>query len=244
MNPKFHGNSPQIIKRSSLYILRRILLRLSRKKECFGFNAAILFPSSGNERNAFSKIEAALELLSRYAPHHIRRIREQIKTIWIFTAKPYTAEWQGDICACVLDHEYVHSEETSAEEIATTIMHEATHARVQLAGVDYEEKLRARIERLCVKSEYWFARRLPNGSELVAIGKSKLSMCDELCVEDDLLTDQAFADREANSLRDLGRDENWLFRTFANAAARIVSKRRARQLSNRLNSKVPANEDN
>ena len=115
-----------------------------------------------------SKLEAALEMISHFAPHRIKRIHHQVKAIWVFIAKPYIAEWQGDIPACILDHDYIYSEQTTPEQISATIMHEATHARVQLAGIDYEEKLRARIERLCVRTELWLTKRFPRGSLLVA----------------------------------------------------------------------------
>jgi hypothetical protein len=68
--------------------------------------------------------------------------------------------------ACVLDERYVLSETTTLEQIALTIIHEATHARLERCGIDYDEKLRQRIEAVCLRREFAFVAKLPNGAKL------------------------------------------------------------------------------
>lgn len=55
---------------------------------------------------------------------------------------------------------------TTVEKIATTIVHEATHARLERYGVEYKQELRTRIEAICFRRELAFAARLPNRVEL------------------------------------------------------------------------------
>ena len=46
----------------------------------------------------------------------------------------------------MLDERFLANPETSVEMIASTIVHEATHAKLERLGVSYAEDRRARIE--------------------------------------------------------------------------------------------------
>ena len=63
---------------------------------------------------------------------------------------------------CELDREILIGE-TSAEQVASVIAHEATHARIHHAGVSAKGQ-RARIEAVCIRREIAFTSRLPNGA--------------------------------------------------------------------------------
>ena len=54
------------------------------------------------------------------------------------------------------------------ELIASVIVHEATHARLMRCGIGYEEELRARVEKVCLRRELAFAAKLPNGEQIRA----------------------------------------------------------------------------
>lgn len=68
---------------------------------------------------------------------------------------------------CELQENFVRAETTSIAQIASAIVHEATHARLMRLGFGYEEPKRLRIERICFGAQRGFARRLPDGEELV-----------------------------------------------------------------------------
>jgi len=68
---------------------------------------------------------------------------------------------------CELQEEFVRAESTSVAQIASAIVHEATHARLMRLGLGYEEPKRLRIERICFDSERAFVRRLPDGDKLL-----------------------------------------------------------------------------
>ncbi len=61
--------------------------------------------------------------------------------------------------ACELDLRYVLREDVVPSDIASTIVHEGTHARLEPLG--YSERLRERIEAACRSQERAFAERLP-----------------------------------------------------------------------------------
>ena len=68
---------------------------------------------------------------------------------------------------CELEENFVRAENTSAAQIASVIVHEATHARMMRLGFGYEEPKRVRIEHICFGAQQAFARRLPDGEQLV-----------------------------------------------------------------------------
>jgi hypothetical protein len=72
------------------------------------------------------------------------------------------AHYDQSLNACALDERYVLNETMTLERIASTIVHEATHARLEGWGVIYEEKSRYRIEAICLRRELSFLTKLPD----------------------------------------------------------------------------------
>ena len=109
---------------------------------------------------ALQRVEAALRLIDRCAPLHYRRIKNNLSRIWV-TLVPHGAGcYLHSLNACLLDERVVTSEKTTPEWIASAIVHEATHARLEKRGIRYEEAVRHRIERICARRELDFARHL------------------------------------------------------------------------------------
>ena len=75
-----------------------------------------------------------------------------------------------------LRHDYVVSLSTSAAEIASTLVHEGTHARLVACGFDYAPERRARIEAICARSEIAFARQLPDSEDLIEGAEWRLAL--------------------------------------------------------------------
>ena len=68
------------------------------------------------------------------------------------------------------------SSDLALEEIAASIVHEATHARVASWCGGTVQDDRHREERLCRRSELEFGRALPNGAVVVARALNSLAM--------------------------------------------------------------------
>lgn len=83
--------------------------------------------------------------------------------------------------ACLLDERIVNSDTTTVEWIASAIVHEATHARLEKLGVPYDEALRQRIERICVRRERDFAGHLSGADALQEGIMWRLHRCSEDC---------------------------------------------------------------
>jgi hypothetical protein len=116
--------------------------------------------------------------------------------------------YRASIRACELDTRYVQS--ASAELIASTIVHEPTHARLARCGIAYEEKRRVRIESVCIRRQRAFAAKLPRGEEARQDAQERLA-----AISPETYTNHAFAEREdrgaVETLRYLGCPE-WLIR--------------------------------
>src|SRR5689334_16546942 len=95
---------------------------------------------------ALQRVEAAPQLIERTAPLHYRRVKNNLSRIWVQLVPHGAGCYLHSLNACVLDERVVASETTTLEWIASAIIHEATHARLEKRGVHYEEAIRHRIE--------------------------------------------------------------------------------------------------
>jgi hypothetical protein len=154
------------------------------------------------------RVEAALQLIDRCAPLHYRRVKNSLSRIWV-TLVPHGAGcYLHSLNACLLDERVVASETTTLEWIASTIVHEATHARLEKWGIRYDEAVRHRIERICARRELDFARRLSGVDALQEEITWRLDRCNE---ESAIYADQSMWEKvdqgSAEMLRHLGTPE-------------------------------------
>ncbi|WP_316230616.1 hypothetical protein [Bradyrhizobium sp. SZCCHNR1051] len=116
--------------------------------------------SQSDSEPDLQRVEAALHLIEQYAPLHYQRVKNNLSRIWV-TLVPHGAGcYRHSMNACLLDERVMASENASIEWIATAIVHEATHARLEKWGIRYDEAARHRIERICARRELDFARHL------------------------------------------------------------------------------------
>lgn len=113
-----------------------------------------------------SRVENALRLIKGRDPLSYSRVTRYLDRIWVRFVPGAWGEYQRKLNACVLDKYFVLSEAATVERIASTIVHEATHARLERWGITYDEKARSRIEAICVRRELNFVRKLPGGEML------------------------------------------------------------------------------
>jgi hypothetical protein len=157
---------------------------------------------------ALQRVEAALRLIDRSAPLHYRRVKNSLSRIWV-TLVPHGAGcYLHSLNACLLDERVVVSETTTLEWIASAIVHEATHARLEKRGIRYDETVRHRIERICIRRELNFARHLSGIDALQKEISQRLDWCHD---GNEYYTDQnmwhGIDQGNADALRHLGTPE-------------------------------------
>jgi hypothetical protein len=112
------------------------------------------------------RVESALLLIKQHSPFDYARIIRELERIWVTLSFHGLGEYKHSLRACILDERYVADSATTVEQIASTIVHETTHARLERCGIGYKQELRARIEAICFRRELAFAARLPDSAEL------------------------------------------------------------------------------
>lgn len=171
-----------------------------------------LWIGSHRRPDDLKRIEAALLLIKQHSPLHYSRIIRDLERVWIFLLPQGLAEFNRSLRACVLDERYVANPATRVEQIASTIVHEATHAKLERWGIEYREELRTRIEAICKRRELAFAVRLPDSAQLQQEIRERL---DWIQADPHYLSDAQFNERqtsgESEVLRFVGFPE-WYIR--------------------------------
>jgi hypothetical protein len=173
-------------------------------------------------RPCMRRIEESLRLIKDSDSLHYLRVIDNLDRISVSLLPNGSAHYDRSLNACVLDERFVLHESTTLERIASTIIHEATHARLEGWGISYDEKERVRIEAICLRRELNFLAKLPHSEPLQEEIRSTLEWC---AGSHDYFADASFQQRDEEGqfevLRYLGVPD-WL----VSFLMRIVRRRR------------------
>jgi hypothetical protein len=146
------------------------------------------------------RLDEALGLIERYAPHHFRRLRRDFSRILVQRYACRGAYLPADH-SCMVELTFAVNRDFTPSQIAATILHEAMHARLHHLGFPLEMADRARQERFCRRAEIEFGLAVPDGAAIVARATATLDAPDEAVAPaiDPVLAAQrvARADRDA-----------------------------------------------
>jgi hypothetical protein len=151
-------------------LVDRLMLRMSTARVIDGLWVGTF---ESDAEPILCKLEKALSLIKIHYPIRYNRVIRDLDRVWVLIVPGGVACFSPSLRACKLDTRMVLSEEP--EEVAASIVHEATHARLRRHGIGYEENLRHRIEALCFRQEIAFARKLPNGEQVREGAHARLS---------------------------------------------------------------------
>jgi hypothetical protein len=149
---------------------RRLLYGLTTRSEAHGIELRAGLLDAWMEPLFFAKVTRALDLIAERDARRLARIQRDVRVICGDLAG--YSHWYDPLRLMVLVWPAVFP--TRVEDVALTIVHEATHARIYRAGIAYDEDARARIEAVCVGQEATFARLLPDGESLAERELKKL----------------------------------------------------------------------
>ena len=135
-----------------------ITQRLLPKREHRGF-LLMTFPNAeGMDEVVMARLALALDLVAAVDPRRFARIRRDMPHVRVVRAGG--GFFEVATASCVVD--WPGTMWNPVVDLAKTIVHEATHARLQRVGIGYPEAWRRRIERRCMLEEVAFLRRLPD----------------------------------------------------------------------------------
>ena len=191
----------------------RWIFRLATRQYYRGIPVGLLWQEASEQAEILSKIDAALGLIARYDPRRLDRLVHDARGILVIGTVGGIGTWTRDARLVRLREDYVLDTSTSSAHLASTLVHEGTHAWLCRLGFGYEDHRRARIEAICYRSEIAFARRLPEGEMLVPDLEKALTL-DPAYYSTKMQREQTFKD-----LRTLGAPQ-WLVRLLSFASGK------------------------
>lgn len=130
-----------------------------------------------DERQVLDRLTGALDLIAVHAPRRLRRLRRDIAGILV-RRFPCRGAFLPQTRECLVELTFTVNPRHSLSEIAASIVHEATHARIATRCGPLPEQERPREERVCRKAEVEFGLALPDGAVVVERARSALQLAD------------------------------------------------------------------
>ena len=141
----------------------RVLLRMSTIRIIDGIWVA---STEEEPYPGLCRVFDALQLIRERDPLNYARIVQHLRRIWIRYIPSGRAVFDQTLAACIIDDRYLLPDVSTREVIASTIVHEATHARLERWGFSYVEARRVRLEAICLQRELSLLARLPGTEAL------------------------------------------------------------------------------
>jgi hypothetical protein len=192
-----------VVQRPHPRLSERFLLRLSESRVLEGLWIGTLPTPAADPAVTNQRVQEALETIRAHDPRRFKRLGQYLERIWVrVQTGGNTGCSNFALKACELDPRYVLREDVTPTDIASVIVHEATHARLRSCGIGFSEELRSRVEAVCRHEEYAFSERLPppQGEKI----RDKLRRMEQ--VREDFWSDALSVERDK-----VGLDEAWLY---------------------------------
>lgn len=110
--------------------------------------------------DVLTRLDEALGLIERHQPWRLQHLRRDLDRIRVVRF-PCRGAWVGEEGSCITELTFLARRDISAAPVASSIIHEGMHARVDRMGVSRWSRDRAREERLCRRAELEFGESLP-----------------------------------------------------------------------------------
>ena len=148
----------------------------SEQREIHGLPVRILNtrPEIHTEQVA-ERLGLALDLIATYAPRCYRRLRTDLAGFVVERFACRGAFFPASR-KCLVELTFTVNPQVSLPEIAASIVHEATHARVAHWCGGSPPQHRGREERLCRRAELDFGLALPDGAIVVRRAQAALEL--------------------------------------------------------------------
>lgn len=121
------------------------------------------------------RLKAALDLVARHAPHCYRRLPRDLAGL-VVERFARRGAFFPDSRECLVELTFTVNPRHGLPEIAASIVHEATHARIARWCGTQPPQDRAREERLCRRAELDFGLAVPDGAIVVQRARNSLAM--------------------------------------------------------------------
>ena len=110
--------------------------------------------------DVIERLDDSLALIERYQPWRLRHLERDLNQ-FLVARFPCRGAYFPEERTCMTELTFLARRDISPATVASSIVHEGIHARVDRMGVSREMRDRAREERLCRRAELDFGRALP-----------------------------------------------------------------------------------
>jgi hypothetical protein len=126
------------------------------------------------------RLDEALALIERYQPWRFRHLRRDLRHIWVVRYACRGAYFPGQR-VCMTELTFLARRDISPAPVASSILHEGMHARMDCMGIRPESRDPAREERICRRAELEFGLALPPdlGADVIERARASLMLADE-----------------------------------------------------------------
>lgn len=130
--------------------------------------------------DVLERLDEALGLIEQHQPWRLQHLRRDVDAIHVVRF-PCRGAWVGEQGACVTELTFLARRDITAAPVASSIIHEGMHARVDRMGVSRSNRDRAREERLCRRAELEFGESLPPelGAPVIQRALDSLGLADQ-----------------------------------------------------------------
>jgi hypothetical protein len=129
--------------------------------------------------DVLERLGEAIDLIEQHQPWRLNHLRRDLDHFWI-VRYPCRGAYLPSERACMTELTFLARRDISAAPVASSIVHEGMHARVQEMGVREESRDAAREERICRHAELSFGLALPPelGAPVVERARATLTLDD------------------------------------------------------------------
>jgi hypothetical protein len=129
-------------------------------------------------QRVIQRLTAALDLIATYAPRRYRRLRTDLAG---FVVQRFACRgaFFPESRECLVELTFTVNPRHALPEIAASIVHEATHARVARMCRTRAPDQQPREERLCRRAELEFGLAVPDGAVVARRARDSLALADE-----------------------------------------------------------------
>lgn len=129
--------------------------------------------------DVLSRLDEALALIATYQPWRLRHLQRDISAIRV-ERFPCRGAYDPSRRVLITELTFLARRDITAAPVASSILHEGVHARVDAFGVRRAGRDSAREERLCRRAELAFGLALPSelGAPVIERARDSLTLAD------------------------------------------------------------------
>ncbi len=106
------------------------------------------------------RLDEALALIERHQPWRFAHLQRDVERFWV-VRYPCRGAFFPESRTCMTELTFLARTDITAAPVASSILHEGMHARVNAMGVSPVERDMAHEERICRRAELAFGQALP-----------------------------------------------------------------------------------